>query len=65
MPLFKCDKCGVVENTALSPKCWINHIKNEPVLCSKCSTGKWHGRFAKSKTMPSGEVDIFKTNKNN
>lgn len=43
MPLFKCSKCGAVENTALG-SFWTN--QNEP-LCSECETGKWHGRFSK------------------
>lgn len=46
MPLFRCDKCGCVENTALS-NTWINIAKNKDVLCSECSTGKWRGRFQK------------------
>ena len=46
MPLFKCFKCGAVENTALGGF-WTN--RNEP-LCSECDTGKWHGRFPKAYT---------------
>ena len=26
---------------------WNNIINNEPVICSECSTGKWHNRFDK------------------
>jgi len=43
MPLFKCTKCGVIENTATS-NFWIT---KEPPLCSQCdpAIGKWHGIF--------------------
>jgi len=42
-PLFICQKCGCVENTALSDY-WSNM---EKPLCSECSRGKWHGCFPK------------------
>ena len=46
MSLFKCEKCGCVENTALSTY-WFSEKK----LCSECDPriGKWHGRFKKRK----------------
>jgi hypothetical protein len=47
MPLFNCSQCGVIENTALGAY-WNKLRKNEPVLCSECSTGEWHGKFSKS-----------------
>lgn len=53
MSLFLCDKCGVIENTALSPY-WIkDHLDNQ-ALCSECAPeefdgiekyGQWHGKF--------------------
>jgi len=46
MSLFKCDKCGCVENTACS-HFWLNKYKGGDALCSECSTGKWHNRFPK------------------
>ena len=57
MPLFKCEGCGCVENTALS-NFWtrgINWTTGEPVipkppaLCSECdpAIGTWHGEFPK------------------
>jgi len=57
MPLFKCQKCGVIENTALSPYSWTSKEK----LCSECDLriGKWHGKFEKSREMPVGEEDYF------
>lgn len=52
MPLFNCSRCGVIENTALGAY-WYERMKGEPVLCSECSTGTWHGRFPKQQ----GEID--------
>lgn len=55
MPLFRCSKCGCVENTAVS-NYWtrtIRSIKGEkektPPLCSECDPeiGIWHGYFPK------------------
>ena len=48
MPLFKCEECGCVENTAL---CWYwpRQAKKQSLLCSECDPdiGKWHGMFEK------------------
>jgi hypothetical protein len=57
MPLFKCEQCGCVENTALS-NYWTrnlvftdNHVTatppTNPALCSACDPkiGAWHGEF--------------------
>lgn len=47
MPIFKCDKCNCVDNTAVT---YYNIRKNgEPALCSECDPkiGKWHGIFSK------------------
>ena len=56
MPLFRCEQCGCVENTALS-NYWtrdrdeqFNKIEpTPPALCSECDPeiGEWHGRFPK------------------
>ena len=59
MSIFKCDKCGCAENTALS-RFWARN-KNDPKLCSECDPkiGKWHRRFPKRKfksTNPEREV---------
>jgi len=58
MPLFKCEKCGVIENTALTLCSWSAGKK----LCSECcpKQKKWHNRFEKTYQMPKGEKDIFK-----
>jgi hypothetical protein len=47
MSLFKCGKCGCIENTAVSHY-WTRE-KGTPPLCSECDPeiGKWHGRFPK------------------
>ena len=47
MSIFKCEKCGCAENTAL---CRYNVRKEgEPALCSECDPkiGKWHNCFKK------------------
>jgi len=45
MPLFICDACGCVENTATSDF-WIQARQGLPDRrCSKCRTGTWHGVF--------------------
>lgn len=47
MPIFKCSKCGCIDNTALADYWWrVFEEKKEP-LCSECLTGKWHGEFEK------------------
>lgn len=49
MPLFVCDECGCVENTALS-NYWLRHDPDPATridLCSGCDPKieKWHGKF--------------------
>lgn len=52
MPLFACEKCKCIENTACS-NYWAAKFETEegqkPLLCSECdpSIGQWHGRFPK------------------
>jgi len=50
MPIFKCSKCGCVENTATS-RYWLRNFRdpNDLPLCSECDpvTGRWHGIFPK------------------
>lgn len=54
MSIFRCEKCGCVENTATSDYWSRAHpfdgSKPKPVLCSECDPeiGKWHGRFPKN-----------------
>jgi len=50
MPLFVCEKCGCVDNTACGGTFWIVlHKKDNKVLCCEChfGPGKWHNRFPK------------------
>ncbi len=54
MPLFKCDQCGCVENTACSGfwhREWDQRdgTGDGRALCSECDPqiGKWHARFEK------------------
>lgn len=64
MPVFKCSKCGVVENTAISGY-WHRLMglekgeKPPPPLCSQCDPefGKWHGQFDRFKPEEHGLVE--------
>jgi len=47
MPLFICQRCKTIENSALG-QYWTSKEK----LCSECAFGKWHGRFEKEKFDP-------------
>jgi hypothetical protein len=47
MPLFRCEKCGCVENTAVCSY-WHNKYSNGPLICYECETGKEHGMFPKT-----------------
>ncbi|HWT30767.1 MAG TPA: hypothetical protein VN240_07040 [Propylenella sp.] len=48
MPLFECETCHAVENTALA-NFWQATCEKRPALCSACDPeiGKWHGQFEK------------------
>ena len=48
MPLFRCEACGCVENTACC-NYWMRKNDGETILCSECDPdiGEWHGRFEK------------------
>ena len=59
MPLFVCERCGAIENTACGGTFW--HSKScvgdkfykedkvgffcKEALCCKCHTGRWHNKF--------------------
>lgn len=48
MPLFVCDKCHGIDNTALSGNYWTRLVDSAKlILCAECYTGTWHGRFEK------------------
>lgn len=53
MPLFDCQKCGYVENTALAPWFWLEKIQE----CSQCHEGKWHGVFQRYKRLESSDIN--------
>lgn len=54
MPLFRCERCGVVENTALSTY-WIDTSDGKPALCSQCGPeGKWHDSFPREDAIEAG-----------
>lgn len=55
MPIYRCEKCGICENTATSDY-WSrkypsddsgNTLPSQSALCSQCDPeiGKWHGFF--------------------
>lgn len=53
MPLYVCDKCHGIDNTALHGNYWTRLVDYKKkgsglILCSECHTGVWHGRFPKS-----------------
>jgi len=47
MPIFKCTKCGCIENTACSH--YWSRDKKVGALCSECDPklAHWHGMFPK------------------
>lgn len=51
MPLFVCDLCQNIDNTALTDY-WTRFLQKKQKLCSKCGLGKWHGRFPEEKFTP-------------
>lgn len=48
MPLYECENCHAVDNTAIG-NFWEQLLENKPRLCTECdpSIGKWHGKFDK------------------
>lgn len=48
MPLYRCEQCGCIENTACS-NYWMRKTRKQPLICSECDPeiGKWHGLFPK------------------
>ncbi len=74
MPLFVCENCLCIENTALGhfwSRRWLKFKDSKfdgKALCSECTptefkdgspsgTGKWHGKFPKTKF--DKNLDIF------
>lgn len=44
MPLFVCDRCENVDNTAMSGF-WADKRTNKRKLCTRCRTDTWHEKF--------------------
>ena len=62
MGMYVCEKCGYLENSALSVNFWIQWAhKEHPQLCVECDTGSHHDCFVKRKW--DGVEEII--NKNN
>ncbi len=55
MSLFRCEKCGCIENTAMCGYWWK---EEKPALCSECDPkfGKWHNCFPKRQYKKGDEV---------
>jgi len=53
MPLFVCDKCHGIDNSACGGNYWDRLLKDGlketsgMILCAECYTGIWHNQFAK------------------
>lgn len=56
-PLFICDGCGALENTALG-RFWGE--KPGDKKCSECATGTWHGRWPKNEPTDPGNRLIYR-----
>ena len=53
MPIFRCTKCGCIENTACSnywSQVTVHDGEKQEPLCSECDPeiGKWHNNFPKN-----------------
>ena len=58
MPLFVCDECGYIDNTATTGCSWprIDKDDKRPILCSKCcSNGKFISQPRKLNRKPTKE----------
>lgn len=51
MPLFVCDKCHAIDNSACGGNYWDRLLEKDEskfvVQCAECYTGTWHGHFPK------------------
>jgi hypothetical protein len=64
MPIFKCSKCGVIDNTATSGY-WHRFMDVNPgetpppALCSQCdpTIGTWHDHFPRKTAIELGVVE--------
>lgn len=58
MSLFRCEECGVVENTATSHYWFREQQADSRALCSQCDPeiGRWHGIFERVDADAAGYV---------
>ena len=59
MPIFACSQCGHIDNTACTTA-WERWAYGDPLLCSLCEFGEWHGHFPRRKPKPG----VFLVDKN-
>lgn len=67
MPLFECNNCGAIDNTAISGY-WeqqLDFMRAHPEdrglvdfrpICSECFTGTWHDKFPKDNAKEKGFI---------
>lgn len=60
MPIFVCDICHAMDNSARDGNYWDrlltdNRSKPFVIKCSECNTGKWHDKFPKRIYQPGDE----------
>lgn len=58
MGVYICETCGSLENTAIGGY-WKNRRNHEPLQCSECNTGKWHGLFLKKSWQEYGYEELL------
>lgn len=53
MPLFVCDECHAIDNSACGGNFWDRLLEDGlkatsgKILCAECYAGTWHGQFTK------------------
>jgi len=74
MSTYICERCGAIENTACCDHyydvLWRRHegtLKSDETeyLCSKCTTGQWHGRFPREHWSKIGISEVLRLQKLN
>ena len=58
MGVYICETCGCLENTAAGGY-WKNRRNHDPLQCSACNTGKWHGLFPKKSWQEYGYEELL------
>lgn len=57
MPLFKCSKCGCIDNTAVG-NYWAKKLHGHEPMCAECGYGEWHDIFEKKTPEECGYVEL-------